>query len=265
MSNLMDGCWAKIERANEHIGYLAAELQRYADTNTDRYRLITDIHRDTGLCIVKIFDNNPSHVVPTRLAVIAGEILHHLRSSLDHLVWALVLCKHPAPEFRVAFPVCETSAKYEKALREGIMKGVTGRSIALIKSVQPYHESEPRKSPLFVLHQLNNTEKHRLLLVAFAAVAQPHKIGIDPGKGDITFGLPDPKVIKPFTRPTKDGTEFFRYTLDRIDDTVKVNLEVSCQIVLDEGQVGELQPIIPRLAQLRDATVKVLDLFRGEF
>ncbi len=264
MLNPMDGCWAKIERADEHIRYLATEIQRFADSNVDRYRVFTEIDRESGLCVVKAVDQGLD-APPLRLSVIIGEILHHMRSSLDHLVWALVSRKNANASFRVSFPICESVAQYDKAVRDGIIKGVPGRARALIDSVQPYREKKPRNSALFALHELNRTEKHRLLIVAFGVVAAPNKIDVDPGKSDIVFQFPEAASVVRLTRPTKDGAEFFRYTLNRIDETVKVNLNIPCHVVLEDLGSGKLEPVIPRLTHLRDATAKTLELFKGEF
>ena len=201
----MDGCWAKIERANEHITYLTDELQRFLDENISRYRLVMECHdkRDDRLYIIKAFDDGIPPV-PLRLCVIVGEVLHHLRTSLDHLVWALVLRHHTNPSFKIAFPVYDTREKYEAALKAGIVKGVSGKTLPLIERVQPYRDPEPRKSPLFILHDLNITDKHKLLVVAVFSVRPPNAINVDAGKPDASVVIAIPKKITPYVRPTKD-------------------------------------------------------------
>jgi hypothetical protein len=48
MSHPLDGCWAKIERANENIKNLAAELSAFTDTS--RYMITTDVNHDAMQC-----------------------------------------------------------------------------------------------------------------------------------------------------------------------------------------------------------------------
>jgi hypothetical protein len=76
----LDGCWAKIERANENIKNLEAEIT--ALTHPSRYIVIRHFDRQTK---EMVFWALPQ-IVPLRLSVLAGEIVHHLRSSLDDVV-----------------------------------------------------------------------------------------------------------------------------------------------------------------------------------
>ena len=47
--------------------------------------------------------------------VLIGEILHNLRSALDHLIWQLVILETGAPPTttKTAFPIFETAAGYK--------------------------------------------------------------------------------------------------------------------------------------------------------
>ena len=128
MTHPLDGCWAKVERANEHIKYLTAELQRILDGNTRVYGLTVERNPDTLEFVVKAFDDGMD-AVPLRYSVIVGETIHQLRSCLDHLVWALVLRRHSNPSFKVSFPICETRKKFEAALSDGIVKGISARTL----------------------------------------------------------------------------------------------------------------------------------------
>jgi hypothetical protein len=44
--------------------------------------------------------------------VLAGEALHHLRSSLDHAIWAAALRNTSSPADRIQFPIYEKKAAY---------------------------------------------------------------------------------------------------------------------------------------------------------
>jgi hypothetical protein len=72
----------KIERAKEHLGNLETELSTFLKTNP--YGVVTEIEKDTGdrITRARIYS-----APPPRLAAIAGDVLHNLRSALDCL-WA---------------------------------------------------------------------------------------------------------------------------------------------------------------------------------
>jgi hypothetical protein len=132
MSHPLDGCWAKIERADHNIKRLDALINAFLNVHAHNY--VTDINDNSTEHTYRVLTPEP----PPGLAVRAGEIVHHLRSSLDHLIWALVLERHQSPDFRVQFPICTDVTEYKKALRGHIIKGVSGSAQALIKRAQPY-------------------------------------------------------------------------------------------------------------------------------
>jgi hypothetical protein len=106
--------------------------------------------------------------VPARMGLIAGDALQCLRSSLDYLVWELVLANGNEPSSANAFPICSTvqSYKYQVDSRDRL-KGVDPAACALIDRLQPLHlpETEREKSPLYVLDKLTNINKHRRVLL----------------------------------------------------------------------------------------------------
>jgi hypothetical protein len=174
MSHLLDGCWAKIERANENIENLNAEIGAFV--HSDNYIIVRHLDHQTKTCTFHARGQS----IPLRFSVLAGEIIHHLRSSLDHLIWALVLTRHRAPDFKVQFPICLAADKFEATVKAGIIKGVAGSAKAIIERIQPYHNANgsnvARDDPLAVMHDLSNTDKHKLLAVAVSAARNPMKI-----------------------------------------------------------------------------------------
>jgi hypothetical protein len=111
MSHPLDRCWAKIERANENITNLEAEISAF--TTSDSYRIERHVDSELREYTFRIF--GPRTPLPPRIAVLSGEVIYHLRSSLDHLMWALVLRRHPNPHrsIKVQFPICTEWAEGE--------------------------------------------------------------------------------------------------------------------------------------------------------
>jgi hypothetical protein len=260
MSHPLDGCWAKIERANHNINRLHQLTTSFLHLHGHDYR--TDINADSTEHIYRVF--GPPHP-PIEFAVRAGEIINHLRSSLDHLVWQLVLRKHSSPSFKVQFPICVTVTKYKEAIRGGIINGIARSAQTIIQGAQPYHRAIPADDPLAILHELNNIDKHKLLLVVSSETSIEDKIHfygdrIQPGEETII-----PKIWSRRTiRAQEGGAELFRVRFPR---PLKVSMytELTPQIAFERFGVRENEAVIPGPTSLRDAVIKTIKLFDGEF
>lgn len=68
-----------------------------------------------------------------------------------------------------------------------------------------------------------------------------------------------------FKRPTKEGTKLFTFIFSGHNPNTKVKLEVTGQIAFEQFGPEDFVFVFPGLTQLRDATVKTLKLFEGEF
>jgi hypothetical protein len=135
MPSPLDGCWAKIERANDNIGNLDNEIAAFV--HPENYIIVRHVDHKAQECTFTA----RGQTIPLRFSVLIGEIIHHLRSSLDHLIWQLVLKRHPSPNFKVQFPICITEKEFKRAIKGGIITGVGKSAQKLIEHVQPYHYS----------------------------------------------------------------------------------------------------------------------------
>jgi hypothetical protein len=116
-----------------------------------------------------------------RWSVLATEIVHHLRSALDQLAWALSI-QHSGPAPTVLTPAWRGVEFPIYTRRELFYSGdgslhkkhagrdlhfVDPRSVSLFDGLQPFHTSRPERHSLAVLQELWNLDKHRgLPLVA---------------------------------------------------------------------------------------------------
>src|SRR5690606_25074611 len=119
-----------------------------------------------------------------RLSILIGEILHNLRSCLDHALWQLVLHEGGTPHNRTGFPIYLKDAGFESetldtSRRRGMLVGLSPKSVAEIRSLQPFETGEDSASPLWQLHELHNFEKHRALILAACQLRQM-KVEIGP-------------------------------------------------------------------------------------
>lgn len=166
----------KLSRARGHLDDLETKVSRWLNGDHHTVRRNRDPHRPDHISIRVTAQDIP--VDP--FALLVGDILHNLRGCLDHLVYALAL-KHTNPlpdEFTKGsqFPIF--GDKTSKGLlgagpqmfqSNGLngIRGIHPDAQTIIKSLQPYHRGKDFAShPLWVLHDLSNIDKHRLLLVA---------------------------------------------------------------------------------------------------
>src|SRR5438309_11397402 len=101
MLHPLDGCWAKIDRANHHIENLESEIAAFFDAHP--YRVAGAARRVSA-------GSDRKSVVQGKRAVNFGgsavEVINHLRSSLDHLIWALAIKQvGTPPNPRIQLPI----------------------------------------------------------------------------------------------------------------------------------------------------------------
>ena len=128
--------------------------------------------------------------IPVRISAIAGDIVHNLRSSLDHFVTALVQ-QREGGDGRNAFPIYASEEAFIQDVRDRAKKrgpgplhgiAVDSEEWAFIERAQPYKRRDrPKAHPLAVLADLSNRDKHRVLNPTYVAPAAPLKITWDPG------------------------------------------------------------------------------------
>jgi hypothetical protein len=126
------------------------------------------IQRVAGEHIRQISRIHPDPIpLPLMWSVRVAEIVHNIRSSLDHLVWQLVIRKTGAQPMidRIEFPVVETLRAFERRAGRHLT-GLGAKERAIIKSVQPFETGGAARSPLWQLRQLSNWSKHSDVLLA---------------------------------------------------------------------------------------------------
>jgi hypothetical protein len=149
------------------------------------------------------------------LALLAGDAVHNLRSSLDHAITQL------AGDFASRdsqFPLAESEREFKND-RNRLLTGVPRAASDVVEAVQPYHvgdlvkgggslsdPKDPRftNAALMLIGRLDNRDKHRMLLAGFglAPWRQPKFSGVKSAKGTYPG---------PWVRMT-DGAELYRIT-----------------------------------------------------
>ena len=264
MSHPLDGCWAKIERANENIKDLETEI--FAFVQPDPYTIAGNVNHQTKECT---FVAN-AKTIPLRFSVLAGEIIHHLRSSLDHLIWALALQHHATPDPNIGFPICLTEEKFIAARKGRKINGISGSALAIIERLQPYRNTDWRNTvsdnPLRIIQEFNNTDKHRLLAVVVSAAHIPGQIYFSGRMADTVIAQFAPEQwADQLLRTEPNGTKVLTVRFTKMHQELQVKADFRHQVAFEQFGTREIEPVILSLMHLRDATIKAIKFFDGEF
>lgn len=253
MPKSLNGINEKLKRAEQTIRNLETEIAILLSP-LPRIKMMGrhPSFSDSDLKALKVLRDHAYGDPPLRFSILAGEVIHHLRSSLDHLVWEL-----SDPSFRqkhrigIEFPIysidpIKIDPRTKKNRLESYDRKVKGISsptvLARIKSLQPYHAADPLSDPLWLIHDMDITNKHRELSVFISTVG-------------FQFS-----GISGFMAEYKTQRQFIPFS-----SPVNMNTEVTAQIAFAQPIKGETEPVAPFLAQLLGFTRDVVQRFTGEF
>ena len=238
------GAWAKIERAKEQLQHLAREVNALLEAG--HYKIMGENQPERQRYAFKLL----GPPVPDRIAVLAGEIIHHLRCSFDHVIWAFAMQNGP-PNKRITFPVCSTADKFTTAVRNGIIKGVSDVHKPLIEAIQPYRTTPPENSILQAIHDLDIADKHRILVLVSHTLVMGNTLIIT--KNDTPpvagFGIELPPMPEGYPWAIEDGIEVHWVPL-RGGPNPEFEMETNSSIQISFEQIGSVKrpPLIESLA-----------------
>jgi len=169
----LSGVLVKIDRAKAHLDEFDQRARPVEAACRDAVVRERDEQRSE---YVFRLDRVPA--VPAVLSAIAGDAIHNLRVSLDHLAWQLVIATGGTPRRGwggTAFPIREQPPKPDPGgdFRPQINPGVPEALREILDEVQPYKRAKPAKPEhheLAVLNQLDVSDKHHALLVVVIAI-----------------------------------------------------------------------------------------------
>src|SRR3954451_18997253 len=154
----------RIEQANKHLTTLNDERIAFHERldKKDR-RIIGEFEGDTSEYVFRVNCDPPD----PRLGILVSEFSHHLRATLDNLVWQLVLLRGGSPTRLTQFPIYESRERYQSS--SWMLRGVSADDRALIERCQPFQQGERAADAyLAQLAWLNNMDKHRFVHVGCA-------------------------------------------------------------------------------------------------
>ena len=187
---------------------------------------------------------------PVMLSLLVGEVVHQLRSALDHLAYGLVRAAGNTPTRSTAFPVL--TARPESPLK--VHGGVTVQALSAIEQLEPYQRRDAEAHPLHVLNTLWNIDKHRHLhLTALQATNTSAFLG--PSDGSALVGG------QFHTRVVGDGDVIaaFRFQGGEIDPDLALTASGSTLVALGEaGPWAAGQPVQTLLEHLHQHVALVV-------
>jgi len=267
MTGLLRGCRAKIERADECVKNLNVEINAFLSSDPPPYAVFKKLQDNARQYV---FLAKSHKAVPDRFAVLAGEIVHHLASSLDHLFAALVTKNGNMVEKRHYFPIYTSTKKFRKACDRGAISDVSATAQKLISSVQPCKTPAPRDTILAAVKEINNIDKHRLLIVIVVAGNLSQTVHIGCKGKDIRDIHGNPANIVSLGDPAlvavnEKGVEFFRIGLAEPTPEFEADTDFSAQIVFAQCGLAKLVPLTQALPSMIAGVTHTINLFVGEF
>lgn len=191
--------WLKAERAIQHLEHLR---RRISLIEGDVFSVPEERDESNGDRVWRLAPGqNANELMDVPMyGVIVGDVVHQLRSVLDHAVWQLA---KPPIDGRTAFPIClherdapgsffggtdRATGKRFNPIGTDRLRNVGRAAIDYIESVQPYRRLGVG-DPLWALNELWNSDKHRtLIVVADPQWVQPMAIAFPDGRDQFAPG-----------------------------------------------------------------------------
>jgi len=184
--------------------------------------------------------------VPPRVSCIVGDVLHTLRSALDHMACLMVEEGGGEITRRTQFTIADTRARFDE-LAAKQLGGVTPLLLQFVKGLQPFSEGAGSPNCLEIIHRLDIKDKHRNLLIASVL---PHHVqwAAEGREGAIV----ESKMCEALPFPLTDRLELFRLKL-RSDvrlEQLRIDVQLGASLALSEPGPGLAQPLMPLLYEL---------------
>jgi hypothetical protein len=158
----LDGAYARVARAEEHIDHLERLADEFgqAEKQATRLKFQDDTTIPPGGSVDLLTFEHPETPVPDFFGVLIGESLYNLRTALDYLIFELAALDSGADQAGTQFPIFDHQADFA---RRGLamLPGVSAAHRARIEGAQPYQG--PHNDWLALFRTLSNRDKHREL------------------------------------------------------------------------------------------------------
>jgi hypothetical protein len=225
---------AKIDRANKHIGDLDSLWDACRVAHPNRTRIERD--PQSGDLHYFVEDMTP---IPIQVPLIAGDAIQNLRTALDHLAWAMVKRAGGKVDTQTSFPIFESATDYADA-KKGVTRKVQGLSSFAMQKLASHGPYKGGNDKLWILHRLNNIDKHRLLLTVGHDVgvrtllpSEKRSLGAKfrvgrPGADSFKFEGMFMNFVQPITFvPLQIGDKLFSVDATDADENMQFSIDIA--------------------------------------
>jgi hypothetical protein len=189
---------------------------------------------------------------PEEISLLIGEFVYSVRSALDHAAYDLTEWESGTPLSGTiakssAFPIFNNGREYRKREKNGKpsrgsglykIRGMSRDMRAVVERLQPYHrQKNPSARLLWLLEELANVDKHRLLpLTAAALVGSQFRLSsTSPGPLAV-------HQIEVFPGPLKPNAILARFAIDGAPG-LDMNVEAHAVMDIAFSQDGEIKAL----------------------
>ena len=181
MAIYLEAIDTKIRRADKELLTLRTDMERFCERQRVEQKRIRQKNPDgQAKEVIQAYLDDPEKS-PIEWSIRIGEIVYNLRSSLDHLVWQLVLDNGKEPSRKNAFPIILNESNWEKTKRDRL-SGVGCKDTKKICRLQPFGGGINLPFDVSAFKRLDylcNVDKHRHLNLVCAFLG-----GLNPGDHD---------------------------------------------------------------------------------
>jgi hypothetical protein len=153
----LDALRIKYARAQEHRAAWSRALDKWVARMPYGVRGEAD---PSGRFVIRLVARE---LPPPELSLNFADMISNLRATLDHIIWALVEESGNATHDKLTFPCVLDRKDWPSSLGSRLMN-VPPQWIPAIEQAQPFTAPHPRRHAMHVLHRLDITTKHRLLI-----------------------------------------------------------------------------------------------------
>jgi hypothetical protein len=234
------GIGEKLKRSQENIFDLHEEIVLFFKESDHPI-----IPNNDSKLLLEAIEYHKKRLVPPRFGVLAGEIIHHLRSCFDHVVWHFSDISVVKNVRKIEFPVFEVEPSNHDSRKsfEGKIEGINNPDVlALIKEFQPYKSADPLDHPLWIIHDFDIIDKHREIVLGFPS-------------GTALFPVEMKPILEAYQRahPELNSIQVARH--------FKSYGTLMPQVSFRDFGRRKVEPLIPALVSLYNYTVDVIKAF----
>jgi len=236
---------SKVERAKKHIEDLHASLEAFWKTKPNTVTVQDDLKVGERSYYLSSVTDIPLETLNT-----IGDVLHNLRSALDHIAYALPLATGQKGGWN-QFPIVDSAAKY---MSPDVRRKVQAFRQDVVKALDALKPYKGGNDTLWRLHELNKIDKHRLLLTA--SITNTARSMTPTERSQITIRFADQPNSPPLTFvralqgitpvPLNAGDKIYTVKHSEMEQYMEFHFDVA----FNEPQIIQCKPVIETLHEM---------------